>query len=166
MTPSCFWKTWCGAWKRAKKSGSAVFAGAKEISFTILAMTLSLGSVFIPLVGMGGMMGRVFREFGVTIIVSIIASGIVSLTLTPMMCSRVLKEYDEASRSWLERTAHDIEDRFLKLYGPALTFALKHWYYSVLAYLACFFGAYLVLYPWCPRPSSLKETAASSLAHG
>jgi len=125
-----------------EKVWSAVFSGSKEISFTILAMTLSLASVFIPLVGMGGMMGRVFREFGVTIIVSVIASGVVSLTLTPMMCSRLLREYDEASRSWLERTAHSIEDKFLKLYGPALTFALRHWYFSVLAYLVCFLGAY------------------------
>jgi len=65
---------------------------------------------------------------------------VVSLTLTPMMCSRVLKEYNEATRSWLERTAHHLEDRFLKLYSPALTFALKHWYFSVLAYAACLFG--------------------------
>ena len=125
-----------------EKVWTAVYAGAKEISFTILAMTLSLASVFIPLIGMGGMMGRVFREFGVTIIVAVIASGIVSLTLTPMMCSRVLKEYNEATRSWLERTAHKIEAGFLHLYSPALTFALKHWYISVLAYFACFFGAY------------------------
>lgn len=115
----------------------AVYAGAKEISFTILAMTLSLAAVFIPLLGMGGMMGRVFREFAVTIVVAVISSGVVSLTLTPMMCSRVLKEYDHDARSWLERTVHDIEDRFLKLYGPALTYALKHWYYSVLAYAVC-----------------------------
>ncbi len=120
----------------------AVYAGAKEISFTILAMTLSLASVFIPLVGMGGMMGRVFREFGVTIIVSIFASGIVSLTLTPMMCSRVLAEYNKDARTWLERVAHAVEDRILRLYSPALTFALKHWYFSVIAYFACFFGAF------------------------
>ena len=121
---------------------SAVYAGAHEISFTIMAMTLSLGSVFIPLIGMGGMMGRVFREFGVTIIVAVLASGIVSLTLTPMMCSRVLKEYNEAGRSWLERTAHNIEAAFLRIYSPTLTYALKHWYFSVLAYCACFFGAW------------------------
>ena len=133
-----------------EKVWSAVFSGAKEISFTILAMTLSLGSVFIPLVGMGGMMGRVFREFGVTIIVSVVASGVVSLTLTPMMCSRLLKEYDEAGRSWLERTAHTIEEKFLKLYSPALTYALKHWYFSVIAYVACFFGAY-VFYNMVPK---------------
>jgi HAE1 family hydrophobic/amphiphilic exporter-1 len=129
---------------------TAVFAGAKEISFTILAMTLSLGSVFIPLVGMAGMMGRVFREFGVTIIVAVVASGVVSLTLTPMMCSRLLKEYDKNARSWLERTAHAIEDKFLKVYSPTLTFALKHWYFSVIAYLACFFGVY-AFYSMVPK---------------
>ncbi len=133
-----------------EKVWDAVFAGAKEISFTILAMTLSLGSVFIPLVGMGGMMGRVFREFGVTIIVAVVASGVVSLTLTPMMCSRLLKEYNVATRSWLERTAHHIEDLFLKIYSPTLTFALKHWYFSVLAYFACFFGV-ILFYNMVPK---------------
>src|SRR6202023_2068958 len=63
---------------------------AGEISFTILAMTISLAAVFIPLVFMTGLIGRIFREFSITIIVSIFASGIVSLTLTPLMCSRLL----------------------------------------------------------------------------
>ena len=166
MTPSSFWKTWSAAWRRAKKSGTAVFAGAKEISFTILAMTLSLGSVFIPLVGMGGMMGRVFREFGVTIIVAVVASGIVSLTLTPMMCSRLLKEYDKNARSWLERTAHAIEDKFLKVYSPTLTFALKHWYFSVIGLPRVFFRGRMRSTAWCPSPFSPSVTAASSSARG
>ena len=65
---------------------TATFNGAREISFTILSMTISLAAVFLPLVLMSGLMGRIFREFSVTIIISIIASGIVSLTLTPLMC--------------------------------------------------------------------------------
>ncbi|MEI8179801.1 efflux RND transporter permease subunit, partial [Aestuariivirga sp.] len=64
--------------------------GAKQISFTILSMTLSLAAVFIPLVFMGGQIGRVFHEFSVTIIVAILASGVVSLTVTPLLCARLL----------------------------------------------------------------------------
>jgi HAE1 family hydrophobic/amphiphilic exporter-1 len=121
---------------------TAVFRGAKEISFTILAMTLSLAAVFIPLLGMGGLMGRVFREFAVTIIVAVFASGIVSLTLTPMMCSRVLSSHAPDQMTHFERLAHYIEEKFLGVYGPTLTYALRHWYWSVLAYLVCGFGVY------------------------
>src|SRR5882724_1602311 len=70
----------------------ATFNSAGEISFTILAMTLSLAAVFIPLVLLPGLLGRIFREFSVTIIVAILASGLVSLTLTPLMCARILGE--------------------------------------------------------------------------
>ena len=68
----------------------ASLQSAKEISFTILTMTLSLAAVFIPLVFMGGLVGRIFREFSITIVISILASGLVSLTLTPLMTSRLL----------------------------------------------------------------------------
>ena len=82
----------------------ASLESAKEISFTILAMTISLAAVFIPLVFMSGLMGRIFREFSITIIVSIFASGIVSLTLTPLMCSRLLRERGAgAKKTWMER---------------------------------------------------------------
>ncbi|HEV3410674.1 MAG TPA: efflux RND transporter permease subunit, partial [Chthoniobacterales bacterium] len=70
----------------------ATLNSAGEISFTILSMTLSLAAVFIPLVFMPGLLGRIFREFAITIIVAILASGLVSLTLTPLMCSRMVKE--------------------------------------------------------------------------
>src|SRR5882724_5619151 len=70
----------------------ATMNSAGEISFTILSMTLSLAAVFIPLAFMPGLLGRIFREFAITIIVAILASGLVSLTLTPLMCSRILKE--------------------------------------------------------------------------
>src|SRR5229473_8251585 len=70
----------------------AAFNSAGEISFTILSMTLSLAAVFIPLVFLPGLLGRIFREFSVTIIVAILASGLVSLTLTPLMCARILGE--------------------------------------------------------------------------
>src|SRR5205085_6264551 len=86
------------------KALEATLASAKEISFTIVSMTVSLAAVFLPLVLMSGLMGRIFREFAVTIVVAIFASGIVSLTLTPLMCARLLKEHGEhADRTWMER---------------------------------------------------------------
>ena len=81
--------------RRAERGESiykATLNSAGEISFTILSMTLSLAAVFIPLVFMPGLLGRIFREFAITIIVAIFASGLISLTLTPLMCARMLKE--------------------------------------------------------------------------
>jgi hydrophobic/amphiphilic exporter-1 (mainly G- bacteria), HAE1 family len=76
----------------------AALKGAREIGFTIISITFSLIAVFIPVLLMGGIVGRVFREFAVTISVAIIVSGFVSLTLTPMLCARVLKEHDDSKR--------------------------------------------------------------------
>src|SRR5437660_7966339 len=82
----------------------ATLNSAGEISFTILSMTLSLASVFIPLAFMPGLLGRIFREFSVTIIVAILASGLLSLTPTPLMCARILGERRAGhKRAWMER---------------------------------------------------------------
>src|SRR2546422_1403585 len=70
----------------------ASLVGSREIGFTIVSMTLSLAAVFIPVLFMGGVLGRLFREFSVTICVAILISGVVSVTLTPMLCSRFLKK--------------------------------------------------------------------------
>ena len=72
----------------------AALLGSKEIGFTIVSMTVSLAAVFIPILFMGGILGRLFREFAVTITVAILMCGIVSITLTPMLCSRFLKHHD------------------------------------------------------------------------
>jgi len=80
-----------------------------------------------------------------------------------MMCSRVLKEYNEGSRTWLERAAHAIEAGFLRLYGPALTFALKHWYFSVIAYAGCLFG---VVWFYNAVPKSFLPVGDSSFIFG
>src|SRR5213076_1070161 len=79
--------------EHGEKALAATLNSAKDISFTIMSMTISLAAVFIPLVFMPGLVGRVFREFAVTIVVAIFASGLVSLTLTPLMCSRLLREH-------------------------------------------------------------------------
>ena len=81
-------------------------------------MTVSLAAVFLPLVLMAGLVGRVFREFAVTIVVAIFASGLVSLTLTPLMCARLLADRSHgAKRTWMERVIGGVERRVLDLYG-------------------------------------------------
>src|SRR5207237_566703 len=88
----------------------AAINSAGEISFTILSMTLSLAAVFLPLVFMSGIIGRIFREFAITIVISILASGIVSLTLTPLMCARLLGQRGHGTKkSFVERIIGAIE---------------------------------------------------------
>src|SRR5207245_6893403 len=92
----------------------ASLQSAKEISFTILAMTVSLAAVFLPLVFMGGLVGRIFRASSLTILVSIFARDIVSLTLTPLMCSGLLQERGaRAKKNWIERVIGGTEKRVL-----------------------------------------------------
>ncbi|MEM8549878.1 MAG: efflux RND transporter permease subunit, partial [Verrucomicrobiota bacterium] len=119
---------------------TATLNGAKEISFTILSMTLSLAAVFIPLVFMSGLMGRIFQEFGVTIVVAVLMSGLVSLTLTPLMCARMLTQHGTDNRTPLEKAAHNLEAWFLKYYDPSLSFFLKHKWISALCWFACMGG--------------------------
>ncbi len=119
----------------------ATVQSAKEISFTILSMTISLAAVFIPLVFMSGLVGRIFREFAITIVVSIIASGLVSLTLTPLMCARLLKARGEGSkRTWMERKVGGMEKRVLDRYGRGLSWFLVHRWISALIWLLCIVG--------------------------
>jgi len=119
----------------------ATLNSAKEISFTIIAMTLSLAAVFIPLVFMAGLVGRIFHEFAVTIIVSIFASGVVSLTLTPLMCSRLLQHRGEgAGTTWMQRTFGRFEKRVLALYGRSLWFFLRHRWVSAATWALCLAG--------------------------
>jgi len=119
----------------------ATIHSAKEISFTILSMTISLAAVFIPLVFMSGLVGRIFREFAITIVVAIIASGLVSLTLTPLMCARLLSARGAGSkRTWMERVIGGVERRILNGYGKRLSWFLEHRWISALIWLACLGG--------------------------
>ncbi|MGA9471235.1 MAG: efflux RND transporter permease subunit [Terriglobales bacterium] len=125
----------------------ASIESAKEISFTILAMTLSLAAVFIPLVFMSGLMGRIFREFSITIVISILASGIVSLTLTPLMTSRLLGERGKnAKKTWMERVFGAIERRVLDLYGRQLWFFLRQRWISAVIWVVCLIGTGYLFY--------------------
>src|SRR5579862_2507183 len=120
---------------------------AKEISFTILAMTLSLAAVFIPLVFMSGLMGRIFREFSITIVISILASGIVSLTLTPLMTSRLLGNRGAgAKKTWMERAFGAIERKVLEIYGRQLWFFLRNRWISAVAWVLCLAGTAYLFY--------------------
>jgi hydrophobic/amphiphilic exporter-1 (mainly G- bacteria), HAE1 family len=125
----------------------ATLRSAREISFTILAMTISLAAVFIPLVFMSGLVGRIFREFSITIIVAIFASGLVSLTLTPLMCSRLLGQRGEgAKKTWMERVIGGIERRVLNLYGRSLWFFLRQRWVSALVWVVCLVGTGYLFY--------------------
>ncbi len=127
--------------EHGEKALEATLHSAKEISFTILSMTVSLAAVFIPLVFMSGLVGRIFREFAITIVVSIMASGLVSLTLTPLMCARLLAERGAGSRrTWVERVIGGAERRVLWRYGSWLTWFLEHRWISLLIWVPCLGG--------------------------
>jgi multidrug efflux pump subunit AcrB len=107
-------------------------------------MTLSLAAVFIPMIFMPGQLGRVFREFSITIVVAILASGIVSITVTPMMCARLLKPIKEGSRTLVERFANALEKQFLRFYGATLRWFLKFKLTSFLIWGICTVATYFV----------------------
>jgi len=137
---------------------------AKEISFTIMAMTLSLAAVFIPLVFMNGLMGRIFREFSITIVISIIASGLVSLTLTPLMTSRLLGARGEGSKkTWMERAFGAVESRVLNLYGRTLWFFLRQRWISAMVWVVCLVGTGYLFYK---VPKSFLPVGDSSFIRG
>ena len=104
----------------------AALNGSREIGFTILSMTLSLVAVFIPMLFMQGLLGRLFHEFAVTIAVSILVSGFVSLSLTPMLCSRFLRPVNHAQQSRLYRASENAFNRVLDGYDRSLKVALKY----------------------------------------
>jgi HAE1 family hydrophobic/amphiphilic exporter-1 len=137
--------------EKGMKALEATLQSAKEISFTILSMTISLAAVFFPLVFMAGLVGRIFREFAITIVVTIIASGLVSLTLTPLMCARLLKARGHgANQNWVERTAGRIEKRVLGVYGASLWWFLRHRWISALTWVACMAGT-IILFTVVPK---------------
>ncbi len=120
---------------------TATLHSAREIAFTIVSMTLSLATVFIPMVFMPGLIGRIFNEFAVTIIIAIIASGLVSLTITPLMCSRLLRNRGPNTRKTIiERTIGAIEKRVLSVYGRVLWFFLRFHVISAVVFIVCLAG--------------------------
>src|SRR5437773_5093320 len=131
--------------ERGEQPFEAAINSAREISFTIMSMTISLAAVFIPLVFMTGLVGRIFREFAITIVIAIFASGLVSLTLTPLMCARLLKPRGEGSKkTWMERVIGGIEKRVLALYGASLWWFLRHRWVSPIIWVVCVAGTILL----------------------
>jgi multidrug efflux pump len=104
----------------------AALLGAKEIGFTVLSITISLVAVFTPLLLMGGIVGRLFREFAVTLSVAILVSLVVSLTATPMMCSRLLKSQRVEEHGRLYLASERVFASILSLYERSLTWVLRH----------------------------------------
>src|SRR5262249_50346954 len=104
----------------------AAIKGAQEIGFTIVSISFSLIAVFIPLLFMGGVVGRLFREFAVTVAITIMISAFVSLTLTPMMCSRYLRSETEVRKSAIRALTEGFFRVLLRLYDRSLQFVLRH----------------------------------------
>ncbi|MDR0727769.1 MAG: efflux RND transporter permease subunit [Puniceicoccales bacterium] len=130
--------------RRMQKLGedprTASINGAEEISSTIVSMTLSLVSIFIPLFFLGGQIGRVFHEFAAVIMIATLASGVISLTVTPLMCTRMLKRRDTDEKTRLEAFSERLEESFLKVYGRVLHFFLDRKTISVAIWGLCFIG--------------------------
>jgi HAE1 family hydrophobic/amphiphilic exporter-1 len=114
----------------------AALAGSKEIAFTILSMTISLAAVFIPVLFMGGIVGRLFHEFAITIGAAILVSGFVSLSLTPLLCSRFLKHEKDAQHGRLYQLTERAFDASRDVYAQALRWSLDHRWAIVLVSMA------------------------------
>jgi len=114
----------------------AALAGSKQIGFTILSLTVSLVAVLIPLLFMGDVVGRLFREFAVTLGVTILISAVVSLTLTPMMCARLLGRTTPGGESRFFRATQTVFDRVVAAYGRSLTVVLRHQTATLLVVVA------------------------------
>ena len=114
----------------------AALKGAEQIGFTILSLTVSLIAVLIPLLFMGDVVGRLFREFAVTLAVTIILSAVVSLTLTPMMASRILKRQTEEQQGRFYKWSENIFERTIAFYGRTLKWVLGHQVATLLVALA------------------------------
>jgi multidrug efflux pump len=114
----------------------AALLGAKEIGFTVLSITISLLSVFIPILLMGGIFGRLFREFAVTLAVAVGVSLVISLTTTPMMCAYILRAHSHEGHGWLYRANEWVFQSVLHLYEVTLAWVLRHQFLMLLVTLA------------------------------
>ena len=113
----------------------ATFVGAKEIGFTVLSISVSLVAVFIPILLMGGIVGRLFREFAMTLSVAIGISMLISLTTTPMMCATLLKSRWDTHHGWLFRTSESFFQSLLRFYEITLSKALRFHVVTMLVML-------------------------------
>ena len=119
-----------------KSRWQATLDGSKEIGFTIVSMTISLVAVFIPVLFMGGILGRLLHEFAVVIMVAVLISGFVSLTLTPMMCSRILKPHAAQRHGYLYMQSERAFDALRNAYAATLRWTLAHQRFTMAVFLA------------------------------
>jgi multidrug efflux pump len=128
----------------------AALKGSEQIGFTIVSLTVSLIAVLIPLLFMSGLVGRLFREFAVTLSVTILVSAVVSLTLTPMMCARLLRHRSEAEEGRLYRASERAFKAIIGFYGRTLQWVLKHQTATLVVAVATL-GLTLYLYLVIPK---------------
>ncbi|HVU88417.1 MAG TPA: multidrug efflux RND transporter permease subunit [Pirellulales bacterium] len=122
--------------EQGENAMSAALKGAAEIGFTIVSLTISLIAVLIPLLFMGDIVGRLFREFAVTLSVTILVSALVSLTLTPMMSARILRHHPQAHQGFFYRTSETFFETVIRWYGHTLTWVLRFEYTTLLVAIA------------------------------
>ena len=113
----------------------ATLDGSKEISFTIVSMTISLIAVFIPVMFMSGILGRLLHEFAVVIVIAVLLSAVVSLTLTPMMCSRILKPHSDEKHGWLFMAIERLFDGARNAYDRSLNWVIDHSRLTIVVFL-------------------------------
>ncbi|HVS86747.1 MAG TPA: multidrug efflux RND transporter permease subunit [Candidatus Acidoferrum sp.] len=128
----------------------AALKGSEQIGFTILSLTVSLIAVLIPLLFMGDIVGRLFREFAITLAVTILVSAVVSLTLTPMMCAKLLRHQKEEEQSWFFRTSERAFNSVIAFYGRTLQFVLRYRTTTLLVTVATLVGT-ILLYIYVPK---------------
>jgi multidrug efflux pump len=134
--------------ERGERPMQAALNGASEIGFTVISLTLSLIAVFIPLLFMTGLVGRMFREFALTLTIAVVISAIVSLTLTPMMCSRMLRHKVGGGQSYLAAIVNHWIDDVVASYRSSLEWVLRHERATLLTTLATLvitIGLYMVV---------------------
>ncbi len=136
--------------EHGEKPLEAALRGSREIGFTIVSMTLSLAAVFIPILFMSGILGRLFREFAVTICAAILISGLVSVTLTPMLCSRFLREPKTERHGFLYRWIENAFNGTRAAYARSLHWTLAHRPVMLVMFLAVI-GATAYLYVVVPK---------------
>ncbi len=146
-----------------KPAMKAAFDGSREIGFTILSMTLSLVAVFIPVLLMGGLLGRLFHEFAVTISAAILVSGFVSLTLTPMLCSRFLRDEHIKGHGRAYMAIENTYDRVLGFYERSLRWVMNHRRSALVFSLGILAGTAL-LFKYVPKGFIPSEDAGRIFA--
>jgi multidrug efflux pump len=141
----------------------AALKGAEQIGFTIISLTISLIAVLIPLLFMGDIVGRLFREFAVTLAMTIMVSAVVSLTLTPMMCSRLLKHTPESSRGRLYRISERGFEAVIALYGKMLRVVLR---FQTITLLVAFGTLVLTCYQFWVIPKGFFPIQDTGVIQG